>query len=195
MGTPDVSLPAPLLWTGLCKITFSIKFIIRRVNGKENWSIPCIFNLSTRLGSLPSSDRFTLRERTGIYPTVGWMGPGLDGESQLTFRRNISPPTWRSKSKPSKKSAWSRAVMLVSCLAYTWTLRKRYVPPKRRSTFTGLHGVITHITLHRHQYENIKPDIMNGSSIIMQPRSDDCQKRLRKGESWRTGSSRFVFRH
>jgi hypothetical protein len=30
------------------------------------------------------------------------------GESQRTFRRNISPPSSRFKSKPRKKSAWSR---------------------------------------------------------------------------------------
>jgi hypothetical protein len=45
------------------------------------------------------------------------------------FRRNMSPPTLGSSNKPTWKQVASRAL--------------RYVPPKRRLTFNGLHGVIT----------------------------------------------------
>jgi hypothetical protein len=37
------------------------------------------------------------------------------------FRRNISPPSSGSTSKPSRKAAWSR--QLVSCLVYSFTLK------------------------------------------------------------------------
>jgi hypothetical protein len=50
-------------------------------------------------------------------------------ENQPMFRKNMSSPSLGSKSKPSKKPAW-------------WW--KRYVSPKRRLTFTDLHGVIFH---------------------------------------------------
>jgi hypothetical protein len=50
------------------------------------------------------------------------------GESQPTFRRNISPPSWMPKSKPSKK-------LRLRC--------RRYTPRERRLNFTRLHAVIS----------------------------------------------------
>jgi hypothetical protein len=44
-----------------------------------------------------------------------------------SFRRNLSPPSWGSN-----KPAWTQV-----------TSRRWYVPPKRRLTFNGLHGVVS----------------------------------------------------
>jgi hypothetical protein len=62
------------------------------------------------------------------------------------FRRNISPPFSRSKSRPNKilvlcfymRSRWFLARIFFR--PWSWS---RYVPPKLRWTSNGLHGVIT----------------------------------------------------
>jgi hypothetical protein len=59
-------------------------------------------------------------------------------ESQPTFRRYISPQSSGSKNKLSKKPAWKQ----VASRAFRPWRWRRYVPPKRRLTFNGLHGVI-----------------------------------------------------
>jgi hypothetical protein len=58
-------------------------------------------------------------------------------ESQLTFRRKISPPSSGSKNKPSKKPAWKK---LPSRVAYQ-LLSRRYIPEGG--------------TLHNHRCENL----------------------------------------
>jgi hypothetical protein len=65
-------------------------------------------------------------------------------ESQQTFRSNISPPSSVSKNKPNKKPAWKQAASFYAdfLLGFFWRWR-RYVPPKCRLTFNGLHGVIS----------------------------------------------------
>jgi hypothetical protein len=56
-------------------------------------------------------------------------------DSQLTFQRNTSLSSSGSKTKPSEKWAWRQVPNRV------WR-SKRYVLPKRRLTFNGLHDVI-----------------------------------------------------
>jgi hypothetical protein len=64
-------------------------------------------------------------------------------ENQPTFRRNMSSPSSWSKNKQGKKPA-ATFFTLVSCLVFLrfwkWT---RYVPPKSRLIFNGLHGVVS----------------------------------------------------
>jgi hypothetical protein len=62
----------------------------------------------------------------------------------------IMPPSWGWKNKRSKKRTWSRkhcstpsCSFLVRLIFRTWKWR-RYVSPKRRLTFSGLHSVISH---------------------------------------------------
>jgi hypothetical protein len=65
----------------------------------------------------------------------------LSAESQPTFRRNISPSSSGSN-KPSRLchllSPWYHSRLIL----WPWRWR-RYVPPKRRLTFSELHGVIS----------------------------------------------------
>jgi hypothetical protein len=67
-------------------------------------------------------------------------------ECQLTFRRNISTLSSGSKNKLSKKPAWKQVNLvggfLLNLFFRPWRWRW-YVPPKRRLTLNGLHGVIS----------------------------------------------------
>jgi hypothetical protein len=78
------------------------------------WALENAYNI---LG-LKFSKRWLRRVlSSGIYWRVA-------GESQPTFRSNISPPTSGSKIEPSKKPALLTACfMLVPCLAYSSTLK------------------------------------------------------------------------
>jgi hypothetical protein len=55
-------------------------------------------------------------------------------ESQPTFRRNISPPSW------SRDLLSRRYLARLNLRPWRW---RRYIRPKRRLTFNGLHGVKT----------------------------------------------------
>jgi hypothetical protein len=61
-------------------------------------------------------------------------------ESRPTFRRNISLPSSGSNNKMSKSSACH---LLSRWFLAQLIFKRRHVPPKRRSTFNGLHGVIS----------------------------------------------------
>jgi hypothetical protein len=63
------------------------------------------------------------------------------------FRRNKSFPysRWNKQSKKLARSRQHTSWFLVWLILISWWWRRR-VPPKRRLTFNGLHGVISHNT-------------------------------------------------
>jgi hypothetical protein len=76
-------------------------------------------------------------------------------KSQLTFRRNIQPP---SSDLKSKTVIIPDCFILISCLAYSSTLKVEAIYFSEESAdFTGLYGIISEDrTLHSHHFENLK---------------------------------------
>jgi hypothetical protein len=76
-----------------------------------------------------------------------WYNAMQSVEKEPMFRRNISPSSSGSKSKPSKKPVWSMKLatcfMLVSCLAYSSTL-------KMKATYSSEMSVSFQRTAWRH---------------------------------------------
>jgi hypothetical protein len=85
------------------------------------------------------------------------------GESQLTFQKNILPPSSGLKSKPRKKPGWSRALlavcfMLVLCLAYSSAVKMVICFSETLVDFhqTTQHYILQDRVLHSHCCENLK---------------------------------------
>jgi hypothetical protein len=67
-------------------------------------------------------------------------------ENQLMIRRNTSLPSSGSKTRPSKKPELRlqlASTLLLAWLSLLYCRWRWHVPSKRRSTFNGLHGVIS----------------------------------------------------
>jgi hypothetical protein len=85
-------------------------------------------------------------------------------ESQLTFRRSISPPSSGSKNKPSHLlPRWYLARFILR--PWRW---KRNVPPKHRLAFkrTARRYMPEGSTLHNHCCENLKSYIIITQSTV-----------------------------
>jgi hypothetical protein len=101
------------------------------------------YPLDRRLGGPQSQSRRRGKEK--ILDFTGTRTPTPQSSNpidrQPTFRVNISLPSSRSKNKASSCPLLSR-LYLARLILRPWRLR-RYVPPKCRLTFNGLHGVIS----------------------------------------------------
>jgi hypothetical protein len=107
-------------------------------------------------------------------------------ESQLKFRRNISPPFSGLPYNPSKITSMKHATllaasfMLVSCLVYSSTLKMETTYfSERLLSFNGLQAVcvLKGRTFHNYCYENL---ISFVKSLLLLPVSQIHRLRLRK---------------
>jgi hypothetical protein len=58
-----------------------------------------------------------------VFCLLGY-NDALSRESKQTFRRNISPPSSRSKSKPRKRPAWRSALLRPWQIKVQWQIQK-----------------------------------------------------------------------
>jgi hypothetical protein len=98
---------------------------------------PFQFNKSSIHFTLQSSVTQPTQKNTSIFWDIIWCSAL---KSQPMFQRNKLPPSSGSKNKPSKPlpchllSRWYLAQLTLR--PWRW---RRYVPPKRRLTFNGIH--------------------------------------------------------
>jgi hypothetical protein len=87
--------------------------------------------------------RFEVLTVVVMQSTIFWDSAMQSIESQLTFRRNISPPSSGSKNK-SSKLCWPPAFIPVSCWAYSSTLKMKAIFSSEMSVdFQRNHVVIS----------------------------------------------------
>jgi hypothetical protein len=128
-----------------------VKKIVTLIEPRNHYRVPSISTLDqSLLCSIWDS-------HSGAYVETSLLGcdSAQSGESRQTLRRNISSPSSGLKNKSSNKPAQSR-VLLVCFLKFfllsSWWFfaylylrpwrSRRYIPPRRWLTSTGLCGVI-----------------------------------------------------
>jgi hypothetical protein len=141
--TADCSIPLGLTVWWIDRAV-GLQILDRGSNRATAEPSKCCLDNSARSCDWISNERHCLLLYDAVYSV----------ESQPTFRRNISPPF-------SLLATCFHAGFLLNFFLRRWRWR-RYVPPKRRLTFNGLHIVISHRCENLRSYMNVKY-----SSIIL----------------------------